>query len=174
LTLENTSMIEGKRFCLDTSGLSNPLENMPEDIVMYQHIWRHVKSHIENGVFAVNEEIYQELCRLPGTTGDCLQNNKSRLVLELGENWDWERYLEIVEEMRNRHHGKISEYNGNRKGTVGLNDVSIVALAKCLSLPLISMESRSYQPSENKVRIPALCDLEVVEHLTFNDYLLRQ
>jgi Domain of unknown function (DUF4411) len=166
-------MIEGKRYCLDTSGLSNPLENMPEDIVMYQNIWSHVKSHIENGFFAVNEEIYQELCRLPGSIGDCLRNNKDSLVLEVGENWNWQGYLEIVEKMRNRHSSKISEYNGNRKGTVGLNDVSIVALAKYLRLPLISMESRSYQPSENKIRIPALCDLEDVHHLTFNDYLVR-
>lgn len=166
-------MIEGKKYCLDTSGLSNPLESMPEDILMYQHIWSHVKTQIENNIFAVNEEIYQELCRLPGKIGECLNNNKEKLVLEIGESWNWQRYLEIVEEMRNTHKGVISEYNGNRKGTVGLNDVSIVALAKCLELPLISMESRSYQPSDTKVRIPALCSLEGVEHLTFNDFLGR-
>ena len=128
-------MIEGKRYCLDTSGISNPLESMPESIAIYQPIWSHVKTQIESGFFAVNEEIYQELCCLPGKMGDCLKNNKDNLVLEVGESWDWRSYLEIFEEMRSRHQGVISEYNSNRRGTVGLNDVSIVALAKCLGLP---------------------------------------
>lgn len=76
--------------------------------------------------------------------------------------------------MRTKHQSIISEYNGNRKGTVGLNDVSIVALAKSLGLPLISMESRSFQSSDKKVRIPGLCDLEGVEHLSFNDFLNKE
>lgn len=167
-------MIEVKKYCLDTSGLSNPLENMPEDIGLYKPIWNLVKSNIEDGFFAVNDEIYQELCRLPGNIGDCLKNNKHNLLLEIGESWNWQRYIEVVEEMRKKHQNIISEYNGNRKGTVGLNDVSIVALAKSLQLPLISMESRSYEPSGKKIRIPGLCDLEGVEHLTFNDYLTRK
>jgi hypothetical protein len=166
-------MIEGKRYCLDTSGLSNPLQSMPEDIPMYQPVWKHIQRQVEIGIFAVNEEIFQELCRLPGRIGECLTNNRNQLVLEIGESWNWQGYLEIVEEMRTIHKSVISEYNGGRKGTVGLNDVSIVALAKCLGLPLISMELRSYQSSDTKVRIPALCDLEGVEHLTFNDFLGR-
>jgi hypothetical protein len=166
-------MIEGKKYCLDTSGLSNPLESMPEIIPMYQPIWNHVKTHIENGIFAVNDEIYQELFCLNGQVGQCLKDNKAKLVLEVGEAWDWQRYLDIFEDMRVRHRAIISEYNGNRKGTVGLNDVSIVALAKCLGLPIISMESISFQTSTTKVRIPGLCDLEGVEHLTFNDFLTR-
>lgn len=166
-------MIEKKLYCLDTSGISHPLEIMPESIGMYQHIWSHIRTKIEAGVFAVNAEIYDELCRLPGQVGICLRNNKDNLVLEIGEAWHWERYVENFEEMRLRHQGIISEYNGNRKGTVGVNDVSIVALAKTLELPIISMESRSFQSSNTKVRIPGLCDLEGVEHLTFNDFLTK-
>lgn len=166
-------MIDRKRYCLDTSGLSNPLESMPDTIAIYQPVWRHVITQIENGIFAANEEIYEELCCLPGQVGASIKNNKDVLVLEVGENWNWQRYLEIVEEMRTKHKTIIPEYNGNRKGTVGLNDVSIVALGKCLGLPVISMESISYQASDKRVRIPGLCNLEGVDHLTFNDFLSR-
>ena len=68
----------------------------------------------------------------------------------------------MVEAISIKPKAVISEYNGNRKGTVGLNDVSIVALAKTLKLPLISMESNSFQSSITKVRIPGLCSLEGV------------
>lgn len=166
-------MISNKRYCLDTSGLSNPLDNMPEDIPYYQPIWNTVQNKIRQGVFAVNKEIYDELCRLPGSIGSCIGNNKDNLLLEIGGEWDWQNYLNIVEAWRVKHKNVISEYNGNRKGTVGLNDVSIVALAKSLALPLISMESPSYEISVKKVRIPRLCLLEGVVHLTFNELLTR-
>src|SRR4051812_29494798 len=138
-------MIEKKRYCLDTSGLSNPLDSMPENIPIYQPIWELVRTKIESGVFAVNKEIYDELCLLPGQIGACLQNNEDNLLLEVGQNWDWNNYLEHVDRMRTTHHDIISEYNGGRKGTVGLNDVSIVALAKTLGLPVISMEAPNFQ-----------------------------
>ena len=154
---------------MDTSGISNPLDSMPESKAIYQPIWKHIREMIEGGFFAVNVEIYEELCRLPGNIGECLRNNKDKLVLEIGEDWNWIRYLEIFEEMRVRHKDVISEYNGNRKGTVGLVDVSIVALGKSLGLPVVSMEAVSFQPSDKKVRIPSLCDRENVAHLTFND-----
>jgi hypothetical protein len=75
--------------------------------------------------------------------------------------------------MRTTHHDIISEYNGGRKGTVGLNDVSIVALAKTLGLPVISMESPNFQSTDKRVRIPGLCAKEGVEHLTFNEFLTK-
>jgi len=68
-------MIEKKRYCLDTSGLSNPLDSMPENIAYFQGIWALVKSKIEGGVFAVNKEIFDELCLLPGSIGQCLIDN---------------------------------------------------------------------------------------------------
>lgn len=128
---------------------------------MYQPIWKHVKTQVENGIFAVNDEIYQELCHLPGHIGTCLNNNKDKLVLEVGENnWNWQRYLKIVEEMRIKYKGVISEYNSNRKGTVGLNDVSIVALAKCMRLPLISMEAKAFRLALLRFAFPASANLK--------------
>ena len=148
---------------------------MPEEISMYKVIWSHIQASIVNGIFAVTQEIYEEQCYLLGNTGQCIRNNKEHLVLEVGQDgWDWENYLRIVEDMRTRHKSVISEYNGNRKGTVGLNDISIVALGKCLRLPVISMESLSYQASDTKIRIPRLCNLENVEHHTFNDFLIKE
>jgi hypothetical protein len=168
-------VLANKKYCLDTSGVSNPLESMPEDIIMYNGIWTLVKDRIQNGAFAVNTEIYDELCRLDGNVGDCIRDNKDALILEVGQTeWDWKSYLQIVEEMRTKHQKVISEYNHNRKGTVGLNDVSIVALAKSLALPMISMESISFQSSDLRIRILRLCSLEEVEHLNFNDMLKRE
>ncbi len=102
-----------------------------------------------------------------------MQNNRDALILEVGENWNWQSYLDIFDDMRIRHQSVISEYNNNRRGTVGINDVSIVALGKCLELPVISMESLAFQSSNTKIRIPRLCELEHVEHLNFNDFLTR-
>lgn len=74
--------------------------------------------------------------------------------------------------MRSDYEGVISEYNGNRKATVGLNDISIIAMAKTLNLPIISMEKPNlFQPSQTKMRIPDVCLKEHVTHLSFNDFL---
>ena len=159
-----------KIYCLDTSGLSNPLESMPEDI--FSLLWQRICTEIENGKFATNREIFDELARLNGLVGECITRFKSELILEIGESdWDWASYLGHVERMRTTYTAFISEYNGNRKSTVGLNDVSIIALAKTLSLPVVSMEALSFQPSQTRMRIPQVCALEGVQHLTFNDLL---
>ena len=55
---------------------------------------------------------------------------------------------------------------------MGLNDISIIALAKATGLPLVSMESSTGNSAKRK-RIPDICDLEEVAHLTFNDFLRR-
>ncbi len=169
-------MPSNKKYCLDTSGLSNPLETMPETISIYNGIWALVRKHIEEGSFAVTQEIYEELCHIsPGAVCDCCSNNKDQLVMEVDQpDWDATGYITNVNEMVERHKGIISEYNGNRKNTVGLNDVSIVALAKTLKLPVVSMESDSVQPSTTKVRIPGLCRLEGVQHMTFNNFLEQE
>jgi len=163
----------GRRYCLDTSGLSNPLEFMPEDI--HPHLWSRISNEITNGTFAVTKEIYNELVHLSGQIGTCIQTNEASMVLEIGVgSWNWNHYLSIVSDLRSRYHSVISEYNGNRKGTVGLNDVSIVALAKALGYPVISMESISFQPSAAKIRIPGLCGLEGVVHHNFNAFLRNE
>jgi hypothetical protein len=160
----------GKKYCLDTSGLSNPLENMPDDI--FSALWDQVHHLITAGIFAATQEIYDELRHLNGKTGDCIKQCKSEILLEIGENdWDWGSYINNIERMRVLYKSVISEYNQNRKNTVGLNDISIVALAKTLNIPVLSMESNSFQSSAIRMRIPQICNSENVKHLTFNDFL---
>ncbi len=143
---------------------------MPEDI--HQILWSKVIALIKAGRFAVTREIYDELVRLPGSVGDCIKASEKVLVCEVGDNdWDWGAYIGHVNRMRLAHKAVISEYNGNRKGTIGLIDLSIVALARTLRLPVVSMESESFQVSATRVRIPRLCTLEGVTHRTFNELL---
>jgi hypothetical protein len=53
-----------------------------------------------------------------------------------------------------------------------LNDMSIIALAKCLELPVVSMETRIIDlNSSSKRRIPNICDAEGIVHHTFNEFL---
>lgn len=145
---------------------------MPEDI--HSSLWSQVAKLVDGGKFAVTTEIYEELIHLPGTIGDCIRNNKENLQFEIEEeHWDWESYLAHVERMRESYKDVISEYNGNRRNTVGLNDISIIALGKTLGLPVISSETklRMEQESTKRQKIPDVCDLEGVNHLTFNQFL---
>ncbi|MBC6442579.1 MAG: hypothetical protein GDA53_05535 [Rhodobacteraceae bacterium] len=78
-------------------------------------------------------------------------------------------YLKTNDAWRKRFRDFISEYNGNRKDTIGLNDMSIVALADTLQLPLVSMEKPNPGvPSKTKLRIPDLCISVGVLHIDFN------
>lgn len=161
-----------KKYCLDTSGLSNPLEFMPEDI--HPTIWAKVAGLVTDGTFAVTVEIYEELEHLPGPIGDCIKGNEAALRMEIEEEyWDWKKYVAHYEEMKLRHAAVISEYNGNRKGTIGLNDLTIIALAKTLGLPVVSSEKKTNvdQDSVKRQKIPDICDKEGVLHLNFNDLL---
>jgi hypothetical protein len=163
-----------KRYCVDTSGFSTPLERMPDDI--YQPIWDRVIDVLATGAVAVNDEIYTEMQgSLRGVVGTFIDTHHNLLVLEIGDDaWDWRSYTATVGSMQQRHHDFISEYNQNRRGTVGLNDISIVALAKAIGVPLVSMEVKSGPDSKNKRKIPNVCLLEGVEHLQFNDFLRRE
>ncbi len=158
-------------YCLDTSGLSNPLENLPEDI--FGSLWRQVEAVIRSGRICCNTEILEELGFIQGRMGACIEECKDLICLEIGTgDWPWQDYLAIAEQLRTKHQAVISEYNGNRKRTVGLNDISIIALAMTLDLPLISMEkANTLQKSREKMRIPDICVLEGVTHITFNDFL---
>ena len=55
-----------------------------------------------------------------------------------------------------------------------MNDISIIALAKVLALPVVSMETLIRQPEAKWRRIPNVCLAENVEHLSFNDFLRRE
>jgi len=164
-----------KKYCLDTSGLSNPLEFMPEDI--HPTPWAKIAGLVASGTFAVTVEIYDELKLLPGSIGECIRANGGVLAMEVGEeDWDWTTYQHHYEQMKVRHEAVISEYNGNRKNTIGLTDLTIVALAKTLSLPLVSSEkeTRIDQDSGKRQKIPDVCKKEQVIHLDFNDLLRKE
>jgi hypothetical protein len=160
------------KYCLDTSGFSSPLENMPEDI--HTVIWSRVIECVKDGMFAVTTEIYEELEHLPGAIGTSIKESKAVLRLEIEDDeWDWITYLEHVERMRETYAEVISENNGNRKNTVSLNDISIIALAKTLGLPVISSEKKlaTGQDSKKRQKIPDVCDKEGVVHISFNEFL---
>jgi len=158
-----------KEYCIDTSGLSNPLQSMPPDI--HETLWSSVKFIASSGRIAITEEIFNEMILMPEGIGDHIQSKKSELVLEIGDDsWDWNSYVERTIKIQDDFRNFISEYNGNRKSTIGLNDVTIVALADSLGVPLVSMESSAVNSIKNK-RIPDLCNDLKVQHMTFNDFL---
>jgi hypothetical protein len=161
-----------KKYCFDTSGISTPLETMPEDI--HESMWARFKTQLlKTGLIAVTQEIYQEMEHITGSVGQCIKDNKASLVMEVGEDWDWGTYITHANKMEDNRREFISEYIGGSKKTVGLNDLSIIALAKTLSIPVVSMEVRVTAGSK-KLHIPDVCDRESVEHLTFSDFLRKE
>lgn len=115
------------------------------------------------------------MVRIPGLLGACIRDSRRVLVLEVtAAEWDWQTYVRHAREMQLRYETFISERHGGRKGTVGLNDLSVIALAKTLRLPMVSMEKPVLDPTSSKRTIPNICQEEVVEHLTFNDFLRRE
>jgi len=160
------------KYCLDTSGFSNPLIQQPEDV--YVSLWCHVRKLVSNGVFCWNAEIAQEFEGIYGATGDELRKCNGCCCFEINENsWNWEEYLSLIVEWQEDYKDYISEYNSNRKNTIGLNDLSIVAFAKTMGLPLISEEKRNpvHNHSKKRLRIPNLCDTVGVQHLSFVEFL---
>ncbi len=56
-----------------------------------------------------------------------------------------------------------------------MNDLTIIAMAKTLGLPVVSMEKAvSEAPGTKKRRIPNICKAEGVLHLGFNDFLHQE
>ena len=164
------------RYVLDTSWISNPLLEMPPDI--HISLWSRVKTLISDGAFCWNMEIWEELdgsikdpdvaacLRGCHTSGGCFEVAHDR--------WDWNAYLERYEGVKVKYRQYISEYNGMRKSTVGLNDCSIVCLGKTLGLPVASMEAEATQPSSKKMRIPELCKREGVEHVNLTQLFRKE
>ena len=52
--------------------------------------------------------------------------------------------------------------------------MSIIALAKTLELPVLSMETRVRDSNSKKRKIPNICDEEGVPHIIFNDFLRNE
>jgi hypothetical protein len=144
---------------------------MPETI--FVSLWPKIISRIEAEVFCWNAEISEELAKIPGQVGECLKKHSKSCCFEVAQShWNWQAYLTCFTDWQITFKQYISEYNGNRKNTIGLNDLSIVALAKTLELPVVSMERRNHtQPSQQKMRIPELCDKVAVKHLSFMEFL---
>ncbi len=145
---------------------------MPEDIPVYAPLWRQIIAFIQKGEMAATAEIYAQMCRIRGDLGECIQAHKADILLEVGDrNWNFQTYLSHFKRMQKAHHAHISEYShGGSKRTIDLPDLSIIALAKALDLPVVSMEVTAL-PSQDKRRIPDICVAEGVVHYTFNDFL---
>lgn len=159
-----------KKYCFDTSAISNPLETMPEDI--HTSLWAEVRARIAAGIFAVTREIFDEMAHIQGATGECIRANELNLLLEVNDrSWPFERYIEHAARMQIDHARFIRENLGDRRGTVGINDISIIALGKCLGLPVVSMEKRKAHQNGKLRQIPDICDSEGICHMTFNEFL---
>ncbi len=162
-----------KRYCFDMSGISNPLEAMPIDI--HRSMWALVEDIFASGIVAVTREIYDEMVHIPGPIGDCIRSNEDNLLLEVGKgDWDWETYVSHVGQMQVTYENVISECVGGRKNTVGLNDISIIALGKTLAVPVVNMEAKVTQISDRKKRIPEVCDCEGVTPYDFSEFLRKE
>ncbi len=146
---------------------------MPEDI--HKTLWQNVVAKVETEIFCWNPEIAEEMSSIYGIIGDALNSCNGSCCYELGKgSWDWIAYLKTYDLWKKQFGQFISEYHNNRKNTIGLNDLSIVALAHTLNLPIVSMETPNLgQPSSTKMRIPDLCIAVDVQHLNFT-YICRK
>lgn len=161
------------KYCVDTSGLSHPYEEIPEDI--HPSLWTRVRQTIADGHVAVTTEIFDEVVKIDGGLGQYLNGQKRLILHEVSKgDWDWKAYIEAAKQMQITHKDCISEFIGGTKRTVCLNDVSIVALAKALKLPVISMEKPVPVGAKSKLKIPDVCKLEGIEHLTFSEFCRKE
>ncbi len=163
-----------KKYCFDTSALSNPVLMMPPDI--HVSLWATVIRLINAGIIAATPEIYLEMKRIfAAPLAACIVGSETSLVLEHGQpNWDWRSCIGHFARMQMEQKDYLSENQGGTKKTISENDLSTVALAKTLDLPLVSMEIKVSAEARMKRRIPDVCELENVEHLCFNDFLRRE
>jgi hypothetical protein len=159
-----------RRYCLDTSGLSNPIQSMPEDI--YVSLWAQLCQRIAAGYFATTPEVYLELINIPGNVGQCLLENESVIKLEVGTgDWDFPTYLSNFDALHPKYESFING-TGASKMSLSMPDFSIVVLAKTLDLPVVSMETPcANNPNTKRRKIPDVCKAENVIHMTFNDLL---
>jgi len=149
---------------------------MPPDI--HETLWRVLANLVDAGTFCWNKEIWNEI---DGSIyGDIAQNlkaaNKAGCLYDLDDpSWDVRSYIDNQNDLCARYSGYIAEYNG-KDNTVGLNDVSIIALAKTLNKPVASMERENTNPGSSliRMRIPELCSREKIPHLNFVQLLRKE
>ena len=143
---------------------------MPEDI--YRTLWRSISDFVISGHVATTRELYDEMCRISGDFGECVRSQKDAILLEVGNpDWDSLSYIRNYDRMRQTHSQYISEYSHlNSRKTICLNDLTIIALAQTLNLPVVSMESSAGLSAQHR-RIPDICLAESVQHFSFNEFL---
>jgi hypothetical protein len=142
---------------------------MPEDI--HESLWRRIKQFIADGHVAMTTEIFDEMVLIDGGLGDFISTLRDTILCEVGiDGWDWRTYITHTNRMQVSYRPFISEFNMNVKGTVGLNDISIICLAKTLGLPLMSMEKKTLMTSAARRKIPDICVLEGIRPLTFSEF----
>ena len=157
------------KYCIDTSGLSHPYEEIPEDI--HESLWKRVRKTVVDGHVAVTKEIFDEVVLIDGGLGAYLNKHKSLIIHEVeAGKWNWQKYVAIAAKMQTDHRPFIREYCGGSPKTICLNDISIIALAKTLKLPVVSMERPVQQGATKRRHIPDICAAEGVPHLTFSDF----
>ncbi len=160
------------KYCVDTSGLSHPYEEIPEDI--HASLWLKVRATIQQGHVAVTKEIFDEAVKIQGGLGDYMNNHQAVILYEVQKgNWNWQKYIGIATKMQATHKDYIREFCGGSPKTIGQNDLSIIALAKTLNLPVLSME-KTVEPNSKKRHIPDICIAENVPHFSFNDFCRRE
>ncbi len=128
---------------------------MPEDVKMFQPMWSSLNAFVRSGAVATTTELYDEMYKITGRFGTCVKQCRADLVLEVDDpTWNGVGYIRQYERMCTEHRQFISEYTHmSSKETISLNDMTVIALAKTLKLPVVSSESSSGN-SPFKRRIP--------------------
>ena len=161
-----------KKFVLDTSGLSKPIQDMPPH--RHKRLWNCIKQSIGNGVFATTEEVFEEeMLLLPDGIGAYMADNRSSIVLDFGDPYvNWNDYVITANEMQILYRESTQRTLQGRTDTVGIKDISVVALAKVLNLPLVSEAALIHDTSQTyKRKIPNVCAEYSVKHLSFNEFI---
>lgn len=158
------------KYCFDTSGLSTPNEQTPPDI--HVSMWENIRRFIADGHVGVTLEIFEEMVNIDGGLGEFIGECKDVILFEIGEEeWNWGAYLDHTNRMQDVYQQFISEFTGGSQKTICLNDISIIALAKTLGVPLLSMETKVPNESQAKRRIPNICESEGVDHVDIREFL---
>lgn len=105
------------KYCLDMSGLSNPAQQMPQDI--HTSLWAQIGALIVASTFATTAEVYEELTHIRPPIGECIAANQAALVFEVGsDHWNWKTYISHTKRMQREYERFISERNNNREHTI--------------------------------------------------------
>jgi hypothetical protein len=159
-----------KKYCLDMSGFSNPIQSLPDDI--HVSLWTQICDRVRRGDFATTTEVYEELTHITGTVGQCLKDHMAEIRLEVGSgDWSHELYISNFQKLHPKYQ-KFITGTGGSKASLSMADFSIVVLGKTLALPVVSMEiACGHNLHTKSCKIPDVCMAEGVLHMTFNDFL---